>query len=270
MDITNIHLVYFSATFTTRKILREIARTMGGNTVEHDITCGRPEGDVKIDGARDVLIAGVPVYAGRVPAQAAEGLKAFSGNGGPAVIVCVYGNRDYDDALVELQDIVDSQGFKTVAAGAFIARHCIFPKVAADRPDADDMRKIDDFASKCARLISSTADITALTEPTVKGNRPYKKAGAVPLHPSGDKKLCDGCLACVRQCPVGAIPETSPCKTDGSKCISCGRCTVICPRHARAFGGIIYKLAGAKFVKDNAARREPETFFPTADGHATA
>ena len=155
---------------------------MGGNVIEHDITCGRPSAKVMVDGEHDVLVAGAPVYAGRVPRQAAEALRAFSGNGGPAVIACVYGNRDYDDALVELQDIVDRQGFNTVAAGAFIARHCIFNDVAADRPDTDDMRKIDNFATECARLLASTPDVSALPEPTVKGNRPYKgKQGPAPV-----------------------------------------------------------------------------------------
>lgn len=262
MEVKNVHLVYFSATYTTRKVVREIARVMGGNTVEHDITCGRPAGDVVIGGEGCVAVVGVPVYAGRVPAQAAEALEAFSGDGVPAVLVCVYGNRDYDDALVELQDIVSSRGFRPVAAGAFIARHCIFPKVAADRPDTADIEKVDGFASRCVSLLASTDDVSALPVLAVKGNRPYKKPASVPLHPSGDKKLCDGCQTCVRLCPVQAIPSDSPWKTDGGKCISCGRCTVVCPQHARAFGGILYKLAGGKFVKDNAARREPETFFP--------
>lgn len=88
-----------------------------------------------------------------------------------------------------------------MAAGAFIARHCIFNDVAADRPDTDDMRKIDNFATECARLLASTPDVSALPEPTVKGNRPYKESKALPLFPSADAELCDGCQTCARQCP---------------------------------------------------------------------
>lgn len=259
MKIETIHLVYFSATYTTRKIVKEIARTIGGNTIEHDITCGKKEAQTNLEGENAVAVFGVPVYAGRVPSLAAEALKTFSGNAMPCVLVCVYGNRDYDDALIELSDIVSGQGFKPVAAGAFIARHCIFPKVATLRPDADDMQKVDDFARKCAALL--TEDTASLPRLEVPGHRPYKKPGAVPLHPSGKKELCDNCLTCVKLCPVEAISADNPCKTDTGKCISCGRCTVVCPHHARAFGGILYKLAGVKFVKDNAARREPEMFF---------
>lgn len=38
--------------------------------------------------------------------------------GTPAIAVCVYGNRDYDDALIELKDAIEANGFKTVAAAA--------------------------------------------------------------------------------------------------------------------------------------------------------
>ena len=152
----------------------------------------------------------------------------------------------------------------------FTKNHCIFNDVAADRPDTDDMRKIDNFATECARLLASTPDVSALPEPTVKGNRPYKESKALPLFPSADAELCDGCQTCARQCPAGAIPEESPCQTDGDKCISCGRCTVICPRHARAFRGMPYEQIVDKFVKANAVRREPETFFPAPVNGPTA
>lgn len=262
MKIDRVHLVYFSATFTTRKVVRAIGAAFGGEVVEYDITCGGPSGGMVSLGSGDLLVAGVPVYAGRVPAQAAVALRAFKGSGVPAVLVCVYGNRDYDDALVELQDIVGAGGFKTVAAGAFIARHCIFPKVAADRPDAADMQKIDAFAAGCARLLAGTDDVASLPTPVLKGSRPYKQGGASTFSPVGDASLCDGCQACVRQCPVGAIPTADPCSTDASKCIACGRCLVVCHTGSRAFRGDAYKGFEAKFIAAFSARREPEVFLP--------
>ena len=138
MIIKDIHLVYFSATYTTRKVLRGIAHTIEGNIVEHDVTDALPFGNITI-GADSLLIIGAPVYAGRLPRRAAEAFKMLRGSSTPAIAVCVYGNRDYDDALVELQDIIEERGFKTVAAGAFIGRHCIFPTVAGGRHDDADM-----------------------------------------------------------------------------------------------------------------------------------
>ena len=43
MNITDIHVVYFSATYTTRTIVREIAKAIGGNIIEHDVTNALPE-----------------------------------------------------------------------------------------------------------------------------------------------------------------------------------------------------------------------------------
>ena len=265
MKIVNVHLVYFSATFTTRKIVREIGRATGVTVTEHDITCGRLDGGSLTLGPDTLLVVGAPVYAGRIPRPAAEALKDLRGSGAPAVLVCVYGNRDYDDALVELQDIVERQGCKAVAAGAFIGRHCIFPKVAAGRPDADDMAKAAAFADECMGMISRTDDISRLPRLAVKGNRPYKPGGASTFCPTGDASLCNGCLTCAAQCPAEAIPQADPCATDPGKCMACGRCVVVCPTGARAFGGDAYKGFEAKFTAAFSARREPETFFPARD-----
>ncbi|WP_455674916.1 4Fe-4S binding protein [Phocaeicola sp.] len=259
MEITNINLVYFSATYTTRKIVREIAGQISNHITQYDITTQSPANDIISHNPGELLIVGVPVYAGRVPTVALAALNKFKGNHTPAIIVCVYGNRDYDDAILELKDIVENNGFKVISAGAFIAQHSIFPKVAANRPDEDDMKIIRNFAQQNIEFISKLKDTEALSEIKVKGNNPYKIPGNIPLHPIGDKQ-CNKCGTCVKLCPVHAIPEDTPRKTDKKKCISCGRCIVICPQKARHFGGLIYKLAGWKFVKANSLRKEPELF----------
>lgn len=264
MEIRNIHLVYFSATYTTRKIVRGIAQAFGCGVTEHDVTCGLPFGELRLEGEGDLLIVGAPVYAGRLPERAASAFAMLRGRQTPAIAVSVYGNRDYDDALAETQDIIEAHGFKTVAAAAFIGRHCIFPKVAAGRPDADDMAKAADFGAECARLLGGTADIDALPHLTVKGNRPYKQGGASTFSPEGTEATCSRCMTCVGLCPMEAIPADRPWTTDANRCIACGRCVVVCPEHSRAFGGEVYKGFEAKFVSAFSARREPETFFPAS------
>lgn len=52
------------------------------------------------------MIAAVPVYAGRVPNVLLKYLNSMQGYGAKAVPLVLYGNRDYDDALVELTDIL--------------------------------------------------------------------------------------------------------------------------------------------------------------------
>lgn len=257
MEISNISLVYFSATNTTKKIMKLIAGQVSTNITTFNVTQKAPDRDIFSE-SEDLFIAGVPVYAGRIPTIALEALNKFKGNNTPAIIVCVYGNRDYDDALLELKDVVETNGFKVISAGAFIAQHAIFPQVGAGRPDEQDIILIKNFADESLDIIHSINDLTSLPDVTPKGNRPYKVPGELPIHPMGDKK-CNECGTCITQCPVQAIPENNPRKTDKKKCIVCSRCIVVCPQGSRHFGGILYKLAGKKFIKAYSARKEPET-----------
>lgn len=251
-----IDSVIFSPSGTSAKIAGILTDTLGKKTTTYDITV--QDTDLSPLGNKERLaIFTVPVYAGRIPAIAAERLKRAYGNRQKAVAIVVYGNRDYDDALAELCDILESRQFDVIAAGAFIAQHCIFPKVASGRPDAGDIDKISEFAALVRQKIENG---TSLDIKTVKGNRPYKKAARVPLHPTADKKHCNRCGICARNCPTGAIDITDPTKTDGTQCITCCRCINICPQSARSFGGILYRVAGFKFVRDNSRRLEPEWF----------
>jgi len=261
-----INLVYFSATYTTKKIIKMIAGYMGDIANEYDITQSAPDDDIPFS-EDSLLIVGMPVYAGRIPAKTIEALNRFKGNGTPAILVCVYGNRDYDDALLELKDTVEPNGFRVISAGVFIAQHSIFPKVGEARPDAKDIDVIKDFADKSADILSS-ATVKSMPDISVKGNRPYKIPGKIPLKPKGNKH-CDDCGTCVKLCPVFAIDENNPRKTNKKICISCGRCIVVCPQKARSFGGLLYKIAGSGFVKANSARKEPEFFLhnPSLEKH---
>jgi len=259
METVDSTLVYFSATYTTKKVTRLIAEQIGGKVMEYDITQNSPNKDVLSD-SENLLIVGMPVYAGRIPASALLALHKFKGSGTPAIIVCVYGNRDYDDALLELKDIVETNGFKVISAGAFIAQHAIFPDVAMNRPDEKDIKLIKQFADKSKEILQGVASIGLLHEINVKGNKPYKVPGKIPLHPKGNKK-CNECGTCVKLCPVQAIPADNPRKTDTKKCIICSRCIVVCPQKSRHFGGLLYKLAGKKFIKTCSVRKEPDVTY---------
>ncbi len=246
--------LYFSATYTTKRVVEAVTAGLSDEVTAYDITNEAPTDEVAIP-ANELLVVGVPVYAGRVPVMAVERLRRFKGDNTPAVVVAVYGNRHYDDAVLELHDIMTERCFRTVAAGAFVARHSIFPKVGKGRPDAEDLSEIKRFAEKSAELVA-----TGFGEIALPGNRPYKVPGGIPIWPTASKK-CTACGACARLCPTGAIDSASPKGVDKTKCIKCGRCIVVCPTKARRFYGLKYSLAAARFNSAFAARRANEVWF---------
>ncbi|MDU1889954.1 MAG: 4Fe-4S binding protein [Dysgonomonas sp.] len=254
-----VHLVYYSPALSTRKVLRIIGKGTGQLVKEHDITQAMTE-PLWFD-ADDLVIFGVPVYAGRVPAGAAAIIEKIKGTKTPAVIVCVYGNRDYDDALLELKNICAKNDFKAIAGAAFIAQHSIFPKVGAERPDEGDRQAMMQFGEKCNELYDLFLKSGSAENLEVKGNFPYREPTKVPFVPKTNSN-CDSCGTCVKRCPVGAINEDNPKKTDKKLCISCARCITICPKKAKKFGGLLYTLVRRKFESAYSFRKEAELFLP--------
>lgn len=255
MTHNRINLVYFSATSTTKKIMQYIAEGLGiAETEAYDIT--KPKNEEMVFDKNEIVVFGFPVYAGRIPQVAVESLKSIKGNGNPAIIVCVYGNRDFDDALLELHDIVTANHFKIISAGAFVAQHSIFPKTGQGRPDEKDRQAAIDFGRLSMEKLSGATDLTVLDEIKVKGNFPYKQPGAIPIKPKANSK-CNSCGTCVHLCPVQAIDPDHPRKTNKELCISCARCIFVCPVKARHFGGLLYWVASRKFTKAFSERKEP-------------
>lgn len=198
-----LHTFFFSPSNTTRKYAKIMTEVFGEPSQLIDLTHGVTEVECDfVDGDTVLLLS--PVYAGRIPEMAAELFRQIDGHGMKAIVAVVYGNRDYDDALLELADIAVADGFEVIVAGTFIAQHCIFPKVANGRPDKSDFEIAADFIRLAKK--SHKLDISS-----IKGNRPYKKPSAVPLRPQTDEKECISCGVCARECPTGAIdPVTSP------------------------------------------------------------
>lgn len=81
-------------------------------------------------GRDDIAFLAVPCYGRRVPALAAQRIAQINGNGAKAVLVCSYGNRAYEDCLVELQDVAEAAGFRAVAAVAAVSEHSIVHRYA--------------------------------------------------------------------------------------------------------------------------------------------
>lgn len=251
--MSNLYAIYFSATDTTRHCVNYICQ---GIDIKPTTTINLADGfDVEFPDftSDDIVIVAAPVYGGRIPARVAESFARLNGNNASAMALAVYGNRDYDDALLEITDILNNTDFRIVGAGAFIGQHSIFPKVGVGRPDLNDEQELFHFGKACKKAI----DENRFGNLQIKGNRPYKKFAGVPVHPKGNQAKCIKCGKCVSSCPVGAIATEKPWETDISKCLTCGRCIHVCSQNARRNSGIAYNIIGAIFKAAFSKRKEP-------------
>lgn len=251
----SVYAIYFSPTRGTEKIVKLLSETFG-SCKEMDLSKQRAEKNIAAFKEQDICFIGVPSYGGRVPELAVKRIANLQGNGAKAVLVASYGNRAYEDTLLELQEEVEKQGFVCVAAVAAIAEHSIMHQFAAKRPDKRDKKELREFGEKIQQKINTTKEYEKLNLP---GKKPYRTYKGVPLKPKAGKQ-CNACGLCARLCPAGAISNEDPKKTDKSKCISCMRCVQICPQKARKISKIKVKLASAKMKKTCTERKANELF----------
>lgn len=247
--------IVFSPTGGTKKVADYLVGALEGEVTTVDLTDSKQDFNAVSLAKEDVAVISVPSYGGRVPAVAAERLGRVHGNGARAVLVCVYGNRAYEDTLAELEDAAKQAGFQVIAAVAAIAEHSIARQFAAGRPDAQDKALLSDFAKQIQQKLSQGA----LSVPVIPGNRPYKKAGGAGMVPKPTKE-CINCGICVAACPVQAIEAADPKRVNDKVCISCMRCIAVCPHDARRVNPVMLAAVGVALKKVCSERKECELF----------
>ena len=273
-QLTRIRALYYSGTGTTEKVVCTLAKALGEHlNLPVDIfdftTPAARETEQKFT-ADELVIVGMPVYAGRMPNLFLPYLTGkLKGEGGPAIPVVLYGNRNFDDGLIELRNILETNGMRTVAGAAFIGEHSFSRILAANRPDGEDMAKLAQFAEDVAAKLKAMDKLPE--EPVaVKGEdpiRPYytprdRKGNPVNIlkvKPLTDPDKCVKCGLCVSVCPMGSISKEDPSKVEGI-CIKCCACEKKCPVGAKYYTDPGYLYHQHELEEGFARRAEPECF----------
>ena len=244
------YIVSFSPTGKSLKAMKALAGLLGGDFKEIDLSLpGEREKNFQFK-RDDFVIVGSPVYGGRIPPV--EGLFSnLSGEDTPCVVCSCFGNRDYDDALLELKDKVELNGFKCIGACALVIPHVYSQVLGAGRPDEKDIGEMRIFAEK----VSEKLEKGELSLVSVKGNYPYKQWKAGGTVPAPDDR-CIKCGKCADECPVRAIERTGF-KADENVCIRCTRCLYVCPVSSRKMDF----SAVTKHLEESFSRRKDNEYF---------
>lgn len=254
-----LYSLYFSPTNSTETIAKTIGKTVADDRqlkqVIFNLTLpDKRPAPVTCD-PDDVLLFGIPVYGCRVPTLLAESIAQLEGNGASAIVLALYGNRDYGDALIELADLLEERGFHILAGASFIGEHSATSRVGTGRPDADDVALAAQFGHDVAeKLANGAAD-----KPAIKGNHPYCDAMPNVVKRPKTTDDCIQCGTCADNCPKGIIDPDDPTKV-GLGCIACSACIKNCPVGAKYFDDDHTKMIINMLESRCLARKEPELF----------
>lgn len=272
--IRAVKALYFSGTGTTETLVRIIADELSEQlTVPAELvnfTTPDSREVIQVFGADELAVVAVPVYAGRVPNVLLPYIKEkIRGSNSLAVPLVLFGNRNYDDALIELRDLLECNGFRTIAGAAFVGEHSFSRSLGKGRPDREDIQLARAFAASVAKKLLSMEELPQKPVP-VRGNvpvRPYytprdrqgNLINILKVKPLTDLEKCTQCGRCASLCPMGSIERDDASKISGI-CIKCCACVKKCPVGAKHYVDAGYLYHQHELEEAYARRAEPEMF----------
>lgn len=272
MSINKLWAVYFSPTGGTRNTARLVSKSLSADlgipAQEIDLTRPANRKQTYAFVREDLVVLASPVYAGRVPNKLRPDLeKCLVGNGARVVPVSVFGNRNFDDALIELKTLAEELGFRPVGAAAIVNRHAFCHGLAADRPNAQDKDDILAFSKEVARRVTSSEATPAFVVDGRNPVGPYYtplKADGTPAvflkaKPQTHRDRCDQCGACAKLCPMRAI-DPNDCALVPGLCIKCHACVHFCHTDAKYFDDPAF-LSHVKMLEENCVQPRDNRFF---------
>ena len=270
MELKKVWAVYYSATGTTAKVVRTaaeaLAERLGLPMEERSFTRPVERAAALAFTAADLVVVGSPTYAGKLPNKILPDFQEkLRGNGALAVPVVLFGNRSFDNSLAELRTVLESGGFRPIAAGAFVGRHAFTDELAFGRPGWSDMAEIREFAGKIAEKALS-GDFALVQVPGDPAAAYYIPKGLdgepvrfLKAKPRTDLSRCSSCGACVRACPMGAIDPKNVAEVPGT-CIKCQSCVRKCTRGAKDFDDPAFLSHGAMLEREFREPKENRVF----------
>jgi NAD-dependent dihydropyrimidine dehydrogenase PreA subunit len=178
--------------------------------------------------------------------------------------VVVYGNRAYDDALLELKNIMTKSGCKPIACAAYIGEHSFSnpeTPVAEGRPDAQDLHHAELFGRKIDEKLQTVLSVDLISDANLPGIYPYRgdsKLWIIDFIAVNDERT--HCGVCAKGCPTGAIDPENNGLIDTEKCITCCACIKLCPKKAKTIKAGLVKGASIRLSTRYKERKEPEIF----------
>lgn len=265
----NIYSFTFSPTGTSAKVLRAInagIADFAGKNVEFEDLTLTPAEDRMFE-AGDLVVVAAPVYGGKISPLVKQRLGGVRGKGTKCILVAVYGNRAFENALVDFAGFLTDRGFTVCGAAAFVGEHSYSTPttpIAPGRPDAQDIADATAFGKEIAAkalsgelhgiemeslkdVPSPVGAMLAFRDFVMAYQKQQAEAPKVYL-PEVDTAKCDDCGACFAACPTAAISPDFH-EVDAAKCIKCCACVKTCPQNARSLSTPFAKPLSENFTQ---------------------